>query len=82
VVLLETLAQIVQQQRQVEPSLVGHVAISFADRVFALEEAGNLFDRLQAVLVHRKLVVLVELQQAAGVLHCGDDLFEISQLMQ
>src|SRR5690606_11050018 len=66
VLLLEAFAKIMQQQRQVKSLLLGDVAVSFADRIFAIGDAGDMLDRLEAVFVDGELVVLVELQQAAG----------------
>ena len=82
VVVVVALAQIVDQQGEVQQPLVPQIAISSAHRPRVVEELGGAFHRAQAMFVDRVLVVIVELHKVARMLQSGDELLEHAQFMQ
>lgn len=76
------LAHVVDQKRQVEDVPRGHLAVDLAEGAGIVEQIRGLVDRAEAVLVDGVLVVLVELQQAAGVTEGGNELFQDAHLVQ
>ena len=65
-----------------EEHFVLEAPVELAQKIIPLDELFRAFDRADAVRIDRVLVVLIELQQAAGVAHGGDDLLEHSQFVQ
>ena len=82
VVFDKTLAQVVNQQGQVQRSLLLDAAVDAAQQARIGDEIGGPLDRQDAMLVDRVLVILVELQQAAGMREGGNDFFQHAQLVQ
>ena len=82
VILLVSLAEIVNQQRKVEYPLVLQMDVGVAQGVFSVGKPRRLLDRTNAVLVDRVFMVLVELQQTPGVGKIGNDLFQHAKLQQ
>ena len=70
------------QQRQVQDVLAGDGAVDASQRPLVLGLLRGAFDRPQAMLVDRVLVVLVELQQAAGVDIGGDEALQQMGLVE
>ena len=71
VVLQVPLAQVVDQQCQVQQPLLRQRAIHAAQRPGVGPQLGRALDRADAMLVDRVLVILVELQQPARVANSG-----------
>ena len=76
------LAQVVDQQGQVQHVLVGDAAVDASHRARLAEQLGGELHRPEAVLVDRVLVVLVELEQSAGVGELGDEPLQDARLVQ
>ena len=68
-----SLAQIVEQQRQVQQVLLGQWAVDSAQRPPVGPKVRGELDSAQTMFVHRVLVVLVELQQPPGVTKLGNE---------
>ena len=82
VIVVVAFSQVMHQQRQVQQSLVPQIAIGRPHRPRVVQETGGALHRPNTVLVDRVLVVVVELHQAAGVLHGRDKLLEHPQFVQ
>ena len=82
VILDEALAQVVDQQRQVQGPLLLDALVDAAQQAGVGDELGGPLDRPNAMFVDRVFVIFVELQQAAGVGERGNDLFQHAQLVQ
>ena len=81
-VLDEPLAEVVNEQREQHQPLPPDLPPGGPEPALVGREGVRLFDRHDAVLVHRVLVVVVELQQIAGVGELGDDPLEQSHVVQ
>ena len=66
-------AQVVDQQRQVQQVLLGQGAVDAPQRSRVRPKVRGELHRPQTMLVHRVLVVLIELQQAPGVMELGNE---------
>ncbi len=75
-ILQMALAQVVNQQRQVQQMLLGKRAIDPAHGAAVRRKLRGKLHRPQAMLIDRVLVILVELQQPPGMLELGDESFE------
>ncbi len=82
VVFDEPLAQVVNQQGQVQRALLLDAPVDAAQHSRVGAEVGRPLDRQDAMLVDGVLVIFVELQQAAGVGEVGNDFFQHAQLVQ
>ena len=76
------LAQVVNQQGQVQGPLLLDAQVDLTQGARIADEVGAAFHRPNAVLVDGVLVVFVELQQASGVREAGKDSFQHSQRVQ
>ncbi len=81
-VLQETLAQVVNQQGQMEHSLIGDAAVDAPQRPGVADQLGGELDRPKAMLVHRVLVILVELQESAGAGEFGNESLQDGGVVQ
>ena len=81
-VLQKALAQVVDQQGQVQHVLVGDAAVDAPQRPGVAGQLRGELHRPQTVLVHRVLVILVELQQAAGAGELGDEALQDGGVVQ
>src|SRR3989304_943691 len=80
-VFLVALAQIVQQQRQVERGLILELSVNLSRKVAPLDKARRFLDGADAMLVHGVFMVLIQLQQAARVRKRRDDFLERAQFV-
>ena len=71
VIFQQALAQVVDQQGQVQKMLVLQPAINASHRPGVVEQFLGELDRADAMLIDRVLVILVELQQPAGTGEIG-----------
>jgi hypothetical protein len=76
------LPKIVQEQREQQRTAAADLLPDFPEPSRAAIERRRLLDRVDAVLVHGELVVVVELHQAGGVAKGGDDPLEYAELVE
>ena len=81
-ILQTPLAEVVDQQRQMQQMLLRNRPVDSAHRPGVRRKLRGELHRPQAVLVDRVLVILIELQQSPGVLELGNEPFEQAGAVQ
>ena len=75
-ILLPSFPEVMQQNRQVEEILAPDLLVHLTEDPLLLRQRLRFRHRQQAVLVHRVLVVLIELHQAPDRREHRDELFQ------
>ena len=82
VVFDKSLAQIVDEQSQMQGALLFDAPVDATQDSLVVDEIGGPLDGQNAVFVHGKAVILVELEQAASVCEGGHDDFQQAGFVQ
>ena len=80
-VLDKAFAKIMQQQGKMQEIFAFDAMVNFADQMIFATKLRGAFDGSNAMCIDRVFVILVELQETAGVAEGGNKLFKHAQLM-